>query len=337
MNNDLPIINVMELSPVTEYFVPPGQLTSAEWVNVSGLPDGWLEKYIKKPKISRYRAAFRGAKIAGAKNSSIVISHMPVMTAAVSIFLTLMRKKTRHIAFAFNFTEIPSGIKKWYLKLAFRSVDEFIVFSEYEKRIYSEALSIPEDKIRSTIWTQEVPPVRGNLQPPFDGAYLCAIGGEGRDFRCLINAAAVSGIDVAVIARPHNLVGLAIPNNVRVFTNIPLDETWAIAKGSSGVVVPLLSNDTCCGQITIVSAQMLGLPVITNFSHALKEYLSGEGVALLFEPGDASGLAEKMLSLLKNRIEFLDIANRASGYYLEKYRRSLWAACLKETIEGRAN
>jgi len=67
MNNDLPIINVMELSPVTEYFVPPGQLTSAEWVNVSGLPDGWLEKYIKKPKISRYRAAFRGAKIAGQK------------------------------------------------------------------------------------------------------------------------------------------------------------------------------------------------------------------------------------------------------------------------------
>jgi glycosyltransferase involved in cell wall biosynthesis len=182
-----------------------------------------------------------------------------------------------------------------------------------------------------------MPPVREESEPPFDGAYLCAIGGEGRDFRCLMEAAAGSGVNVAVIARPHNLLGLAIPSNVRTFTNIPLDKTWAIAKGSSGVVVPLLSNDTCCGQITIVSAQMLGLPVITNFSHALKEYLSGEGVALLFDPGDASELAEKMLSLLKNRIEFLDISNRASGYYMEKYRRSLWAAFLKETIEGRAN
>lgn len=102
---------------------------------------------------------------------------------------------------------------------------------------------------------------------------------------------------MVIIAKPHSLAGLLVPDNVMVLINIPLAQTWRIAQDSLGVLVPLLSRETCCGQITLVSAKLLGLPLVKILAHATREYVQGRTAVLACELGDARafvGLANQM-------------------------------------------
>ena len=211
-----------------------------------------------------------------------IISHLPRMTAAVSTFELLMRTRAPHLAFSFNFTELPEGVARSYLARAFRSVDEFFVFSEYERGLYSDHFSLPRDRLTRLIWTQDVPLAADEPSPFEINSYVSAIGGEGRDYVTLIAAAErLPHIEFVIVARPYNRIP-SLPINVRLLQNVPLASTWRIAAESACLVVPLRDRTTCCGHITIVSGELLGLPVISTASEATREYT--EDVALC-EPG----------------------------------------------------
>ena len=44
-----------------------------------------------------------------------------------------------------------------------------------------------------------------------------------------------------------------------LLTNVPLAMTWRIALDSSCLIVPLKSRTTCCGHITLVAGELLGI------------------------------------------------------------------------------
>jgi hypothetical protein len=330
------LINIPDLSAKDDHFVQLTRYADLPWCTLSGLPANWLERKITRPRISRYRGATQAALATYSYRKSVVISHAPTMSAAVAKALRAGRPGTRHIAFSFNFTDLPTGKRKDYMTSALRLIDRFVVYSDYEKQVYSDYFHIPAHKFKSVLWTQETPPL--SATPPLvdlPDRYLCAVGGEGRDFSTLLQAARLSGAPLVVIARPHSLRQLSVPDNVRVFCNLPLDQTWAIANRSCGVVVPLKSLSTCCGQITVVSAQMLGIPLITNATHALSAYLSADDLQLTFAPGHVDELAQRMLHLLdqpdaNQRPAFASLPRQQ---FRAKYDRRLWATCIEACLD----
>lgn len=331
-NAVLTAINVPDLSPADDAFTQLQTRHALRWVGLSGQPANALERSIRGMRLSRYRAAAQAALRAGPR--SFVISHLPLMTAAVAHLLRL-RGDVPHLGFAFNFTRLPTGRRLQYLQGALRRVDKMVVFSRYEHELYSEHFGIERERFQPVIWTQGPPPVQADTGLNDVRPYLCAIGGEGRDFALLMQVARRLGsaMRVVVVARPQSLVGLEVPDNVTVLTNISLAQTWAIANGSRGVMVPLLTRETCCGQITLVSAKLLGLPLATTRAHATREYVEGRAAVLECDPGDVAGFADLARRLYEEAASLRAAAQTQKAAELAIHDRRHWAALLDAFIE----
>jgi hypothetical protein len=318
------IVNVSELTAPGEPFVelPPG----IERVDFSGLPRNAAERLVRRPRLSRYRAALEAVF---ASRGMPIISHLPRMTAAVSTFQSLVGRSAPHLAFSFNFTELPSGVGRSYLTQAYRRIDEFFVFSAYERKLYSEYFSLPEERFTRLIWTQAPPVVAKEPSPFARNSYVSAIGGEGRDYATLIAAAErLPDIDFVIIARPYNRLP-RLPANVRLMTNVPLEGTWRIAMESSCLIVPLKTTTTCCGHITLVAGELLGIPVISTFSEATREYT--EDLATC-EPGDAVALSQLIRHHHDESPSLKAAATARIPAKLAKYDRGHWNVAIDKSL-----
>lgn len=283
-------VNNTDLMSTDWRFIEP-QWTDprAEWDFYHAVPRTWLEQKVKRPNLARYRAAQQAVRAAAArKDDSILVSHLPAMTAATNVLRRLQCPQVRQIAFAFNFTDLPTGARLSYFRWALRGIDEFVIFSEIEREIYSRTFGISQDRFRMLHWAMEAPVPGPDNPVTFEAPYLCAIGGEGRDYALLAEVMhQLPEVNLAIVARPHSIAGLRFPANVQVFTNLPGPKTWRLAQDSVGLVVPLKSADTACGHVTIVGAQLLNIPLVVTRSTGVQDYVS-EDTACLVSPGNIS-------------------------------------------------
>lgn len=265
------------------------------------------------------------------------------MAAATNLLRRAVSPRVRQIAFAFNFTDLPTGLRAAYLRSALRGIDEYVVFSRYERALYHEVLGIPLERIRFLHWAMD-PPTPGSHNPvPIEirkAGYICAIGGEGRDYKTLADALRLTPqVQAVVVARPKSLEGIEVPPNMIAFTNLPLDVTWRIASDSLGMVVSLLSDTTACGHITVVGAQLLGIPLVATRSQGLEDYTS-EATAILAPHGSGELLAGAIGRLVSFGIATKDMAARALIDAEERSSLVNWVEYFKEAamrLQGSSN
>jgi hypothetical protein len=93
--------------------------------------------------------------------------------------------------------------------------------------------------------------------------------------------------------------------------------------------VPLKSRTTCCGHITLVSGELLGIPLISTFSDATLEYT--EDVARC-EPGNADALSH----LIRDHHENVQLHKAAAAARvpskLAKYDRKHWGEAVSGSL-----
>lgn len=279
------------LGPEWRFLEPVCTNPALTWETRSGRPQGFLERHIRRPALARYRAAFQAALAARRRADAALVSHLPLMSAATNLMRRRLCPAAPHVAFAFNFTDLPEGAKLRYLRQALCGIDEFVVFSRFEQPLYAERLSIPEDRIRFLPWAME-PPVAGPGNPAAGlGPYLCAIGGEGRDYALLAEVMRQRpALRMVIVARPYSIAGIVFPPNVTVFTNLPAPATWRIAADSQGLVIPLKTETTACGHITLVGAQLLGIPLVISGSVGVRDYVTDGVTARVVPVGAAAPL-----------------------------------------------
>ena len=205
-----------------------------------------------------------------------------------------------HVAFAFNYTHLPDGRRLDLSHRYFQNVTEFVVFSRYEAELYADLFELPSSRFTFLPWAMQVPEVASHHPPPFDGAYISAIGGEGRDYQVLAEAMrAAPDLRLAIVARPARIEGIDFPQNVKVFTNLPAPVTWAIAQRSCGMVIPLRTDRTPNGHVTLVGAQLLGVPLAVTRSAGVADYVD-TATALLVAPQDARDMADALRNLVED-------------------------------------
>ena len=124
----------------------------------------------------------------------------------------------------------------------------------------------------------------------------------------------------------------SIPGNVYIFKNLPSQKTWSVAQNSLGVLIPLLSDKTCCGHITIVSAKLLGLPIVTTRSVATDEYISGRKSILRSNAGDLDDFCEQVSVLLDQRAELREAARAAQHHETILHSRNAWSDTLNRLV-----
>lgn len=322
-----------ELSPADERFITLDRYADAEWQGFSAQPQNMLERNVQKPKLARYRAALETVLSTRSRRHPIIVSHMPSLSVAIEGVKRLMGSRVSHIAFAFNYTTLPQDTRLAVQRRLLTGIDRFVVFSNYERALYSQHFEIPIERFVFTPWTQAPPPVSDLKDVPFNGNYLCAIGGEGRDYPLLVEASMASKIPLVIVGRPHSMEGRTIPPHVKFMSNVPLATTWAIAKHSRGMVLPLKTNTTCCGQITVISALMLGVPVLCANSIALADYVGDFHHHLLYEPGSLTDLTAKLYTLERMSDQLKHEAQNHAQAYVTRLSRPVWTETLEQILD----
>lgn len=299
---------------------------------VFGTPRNAVERAIRRPNVARWRGAVEAARAARAPGA-ILVSHLPRMSAAANLARAALAPKTRHIAFSFNFTDAPEGRAAAYFRRALASVDRFVVYSRFERELYADRLGIDPARIDFLPWAMATPGYDADAPPPVEGDYLCAVGGEARDYGALFEAMrGAPDLRMVVIARPYSVAGLTAPPNVTVMTNVPLRTTWRIAKDSLAMAIPLRDGKTPCGHVTMVGAQRLGVPLVTTRSIGTADYVEDGRTALLVDPGDAEALGHALRRLAEDRALARMLADAARAEAETRSDLSTWVAYFVDQI-----
>ena len=268
------VVNVAELAKPDWNFIQDIYPDShgINWQYFTATPKNRLERLIKRPKLSRYRACWQAAR-ALQQEQDIIISHMPRLTHWQSVLLHMTGKRNRHLAFSFNFTQLPGATLQRAMHRSLARVEQFVVYSAFERQRYATYFDLPIEKFHHLFWAMDPPKTDENFPLP-DTDYYCAAGGEGRDYATLLEAfRRLPHLKLVIVTRPHAMQGLTPPDNVSVLFNLDNRAFWRIIQQSQALIVPLLDDQTACGHITLVGAMQLGVPIISSFSHGTEDYL----------------------------------------------------------------
>lgn len=271
-----------------------------EWQFLSPGPPGRIDKFLGRPLLGRMLVGLRVRRLVRRGEIDLIVSHLPYCTSWMSLLLMGARRKTYHLAFAFNFTDLPTGLGRWLMKWSFRRVNRFVIFSTMEKRLYEEYFGIPAEKFERITWGV-APPIDQPGPRQIEVPYVVSMGGEARDYPTLVEVArAMKDTLFVLIVRPATLSGLQLPPNIKVFTNIPWTDAWSLVYYSALAVIPLRTSATPNGHVTLVGGMYLGKAHVVTASSGLADYVTNAENALTVPTGNAAAMQAAIESLLIN-------------------------------------
>jgi glycosyltransferase involved in cell wall biosynthesis len=192
------------------------------------------------------------------------------------------------VAWCFNMGSLYAGLKRVAATAAFAKIDRFVVHSRAEISQYARWLRLPEDRFRFVHLQRAPIPIEESedQRRPF----VLAMGSARRDYACLIAAVRGSGYPTVVVAAPHALAGLSIPDNVEVRSGLSVTECHRLAQRARVNVVPILNEETASGQVTLLEAMRMGRAIVATRCAGSQDYVENEVTGLLVEPGSPEEL-----------------------------------------------
>lgn len=267
------------------------------WEFVLPGPRSGLEKLIQKPNLTTIRLGFKTARAAKRTAPHLMVAHLPRVAFWVSLMKWAFGIQAPLLAYAFNFTRlphqiVPRSVSRLIYSLAFRGIDRFVVFSNFEADLYSRYFYLPRDRFDVLLWGMDTPKF-APAEPIIDGPYVCSIGGNARDYKSLLEVATrLPHMKFVLVVRHDSLVGLTVPSNVEVLVDIPYGRAMNILNFSRFMVLPLEGTEVPCGHVTMVSCMHLGRPFVVTESAGIVDYAHDGETALVVPFGDLSRLTE---------------------------------------------
>lgn len=296
-SNPLTIVNLSELAPQWNWVSAAFRDTGQTWRHVStqsfNLP-AWLPRHTT---LARLHAARQAVKCLG-YGPSVLVTHGPRPAMYGALMAGRQIHHHRHLAFSFNYTELPAGMARRLMARAFRSIERFVVFSELERGIYADHFDLPLERFDMLHWGAQPPCIDPDAPPLERGDYLCALGSQGRDYKTLLLAMRrLPRLRLVIVAAPENLVNLEIPANVSVKMNLPLGQAMNILAHSRFMVLPLRGARVPCGHVTMVSAMHSGKAVIATDSAGLNDYIVPQVTALTCPAQNAAAMSAAIMAM----------------------------------------
>lgn len=124
---------------------------AVEWHSVSTRRSRFLAR-LPGPHWGRIRAALQIRRILARNQADLVVSHGPYTSYYVEALGRREKRDVPHLAFAFNFTDIPDGYRLEAMRRAFAHTDRFTVYSRMERELYAETFGVPIDRFIFSRW-----------------------------------------------------------------------------------------------------------------------------------------------------------------------------------------
>jgi glycosyltransferase involved in cell wall biosynthesis len=296
-----------------------------------------LERIIRRPNLAMIRASWKAALACRDRSAKLLFTHDPRMTFWCSFFMG-RKNQIPHIAWSFSFSALPIGLKRSLMRRAFQHVDRFVVYSKMEKRLYSDYFSIGLQKFDFLLWGVGHPKTEPSDRPLVEGNYICALGGNRRDYPTLIEAMKMlPEISLHMVVRPENLKNIRLPSNVHSHVNLSNPHAMNVLAYSRFMVLPLTTDQVAVGHVTLVAAQHLGKATIVADVKGIRDYVKPGENAALYPACDSVALAEKIKELWRypKKREVLKAGAKrfAMAYCNERYIREHLSECIYEHIQ----
>lgn len=305
------LINLSEMPPSWNWLHQEIQAPHLSWKHCSSLSHNVPTFLPKHKSFGRLLSAHRSINLAQ-KSSSVLISHAPRSTYYGAQLAALKQKDLPHLAVSFTFTVLPTGLQHKLMSKFYQQVDRFVLYSNMEKKLYADYFDLDESKFDMIHWPVHPPTIEDAGEPLESGPYICAIGSQGRDYRVLFHAMErLKHIKCVVVATPENLIGLKVPENVKIYTNIPLSDCNNIVQHSQFMVLPLISDKTPCGHSSIVSAMFHKKAILVTNALTIKDYIHQDETGRLFTHQDDLALANEIERLWESPKDIRRLAANA--------------------------
>ena len=288
------IINVSDAHPSWNWLANRFVRDSMAWYPCSSFDTQRFSSRLRRPA-SRVAAAISARRLLKQRSGrAVLVSHGPLATLYSAVFA--QQDDCLHLAFSFNFTELPTGIRRILFRRYLKRVHRFVVASLMEKALYSDYFGIEANRIDLLLWSIQPPTAECSKPARFgSGRYICAIGSQGRDYATLIECMRLlPAITLVMVASPDCAPRGSIPPNVTIITNVPLADAMNVLAHSQFMVLPLRGSAIPCGHVTVVSALHMGKAILATNSTGLHDYLIEGGNAVLVPPDNPKQLAVQM-------------------------------------------
>ena len=238
--------------------------------------------------IDYLRHAWRGrrAALASVRQPVGIITAFPQLPVFSGLLKRLVGPDVAIVAWSFNLGHRFDGWKGRLAAFALRSVDRIVVFSRREMLTYAAMFGLPGARFSFVPFTEEMvePDVAEDVENPF----ILALGTANRDYRSLLDAVAGLGHRTVIVAGPHALAGLTLPRNVTMRAGLSLAECHVLCQQARINVVPLDTDETASGQVTLRYGMMFARPVIATTSIGTEDYIEDGVTGMLVPPHDVA-------------------------------------------------
>jgi glycosyltransferase involved in cell wall biosynthesis len=181
-----------------------------------------------------------------------------------------------------------------------KHVHHFITPSEFTRQWFMTHAKIEASRISANSCVVDIPE---NASDPSSGGYIGFAGrfDPEKGISTLTEAARLCELPFRMARNSASLIRINVPSdisNLQVLVTNGRDCLDAFYRAARMLVVPSLSLETFC--LVAAEAMSRGIPVVASRIGALAELIEDEVDGLLFEPGNAYGLVDKVSRLWAN-------------------------------------
>lgn len=234
--------------------------------------------------------------------------------------------------YPFGLRRIRQRFERWLLGwCSRRCVRAAHVLTEREQEHYSAEFGIDRDQLVVVPWPLKR---KSDPVPDFDRSQTRRVISSGRmhcDWDTLLRAADGQDWDLTIICASHDAKAIRDECNrlhVKLLTDVSQDVHQQMLTEANAYVICLHERFISAGQIRVMNAVRVGVPIVAARVIGLQGYLSEDKTALLYEPGDYIGCREAVNRVLNDSTlgrtlamqAFASAEHRTFEEYLERIK-----------------
>jgi len=267
-------------------------------------------------------------------NQADVLFSIGYATIPLKILMKIGLIKCRRLFWFGFFLHSPKAFKVFRILSRLLSVDEerYIVFSEWERSLYSRTLGIPLSKLLYMPWGSWGKEEKGALKnAAIQGDYYFSGGASNRDYLSLIEVFRNRPDKLVIVCSPSKnaeIFAASIPANISIYTDIEGSEFNKLIRASKACILLLKHNTGASGQDVLLRYMRQAKVIIASDTAVVREYIQNDESGMLIE----NPLIElpEIISRLEREPELACLGEKARNQFLKKFSRQAVTTALVE-------
>ena len=253
----------------------------------------------------------------------LVVTAFPQVGSLLSLIGQLTFMRTPHINWYFNCGHRYTGWRRWLSRLAFQPVNRFVCYTRKEQQEYARTFGLPSNRFVFTYLTgarinrSGYPTVRARYG--LAERYVASLGSSSRDWPTLFAAVKDMDVQVVVVTHPYSLEGVTVPANVKPIFSVDQRDYLSILAHAEVCVIPVSNVETASGQMTLIQAMSLEVPVVATQCIGTEDYIEDGETGYLCDRGDVRAIHRYIRRLLDNEDAWQHIKDNAHRFAREHF------------------